>query len=218
VPGVYAGVYRSARSAARYPSQDVASLRVRHKQLTRRDFHQLDCSLVGCSPVVRPRAASINCSDPQPRSRPRRPSRAAPVSCADLRLRPRLRRAGRPSSFRRSSHTEIADLVCQRGAKGIRKSSPRPCLRRPRRPPCALTVLARRSSRAATTPPPAQPCGSMRFKLPGHVACRTVTDGTSEKDFILESLPDRGPRFSYLGTTFVAHGPFLPCPISNSTF
>jgi hypothetical protein len=33
-----------------YPSQDVVSLRVRHEQLTRLDFHQLDCSLVGCSP------------------------------------------------------------------------------------------------------------------------------------------------------------------------
>ena len=32
-----------------YPFPDVASLRVRHEQLTRLDFHQLDCSLVGCS-------------------------------------------------------------------------------------------------------------------------------------------------------------------------
>ena len=32
-----------------YPFRDVASLRVRHEQLTRLDFHQLDCSLVGCS-------------------------------------------------------------------------------------------------------------------------------------------------------------------------
>ena len=32
-----------------YPFRDVASLRVQHEQLTRLDFHQLDCSLVGCS-------------------------------------------------------------------------------------------------------------------------------------------------------------------------
>jgi len=32
-----------------YPFQDVASLRVRHGQLTQRDSHPLDCSLVGCS-------------------------------------------------------------------------------------------------------------------------------------------------------------------------
>jgi hypothetical protein len=32
-----------------YPFRDVASLRVQHGQLTRLDFHQLDCSLVGCS-------------------------------------------------------------------------------------------------------------------------------------------------------------------------
>jgi hypothetical protein len=32
-----------------HPVWDVASLRVRHEQLTRLDFHQLDCSLVGCS-------------------------------------------------------------------------------------------------------------------------------------------------------------------------
>ena len=31
------------------PFQDVASLRVRYGQLTRRDLHPLDCSLVGCS-------------------------------------------------------------------------------------------------------------------------------------------------------------------------
>ena len=29
--------------------RDVVSLRVRHEQLTRLDFHQLDCSLAGCS-------------------------------------------------------------------------------------------------------------------------------------------------------------------------
>ena len=32
-----------------YPFRDVVSLRVRHGQLTRRDLHPLDCSLVGCS-------------------------------------------------------------------------------------------------------------------------------------------------------------------------
>ena len=31
------------------PSQVVVSLRIRHEQLMRLDFHQLDCSLVGCS-------------------------------------------------------------------------------------------------------------------------------------------------------------------------
>ena len=34
-----------------YLPRDVASLRVRYEQLTRLDFHQLDCSLVGCSDV-----------------------------------------------------------------------------------------------------------------------------------------------------------------------
>jgi hypothetical protein len=34
-----------------YLPRDVASLRVRHEQLTRLDFHQLDCSLVGRSNV-----------------------------------------------------------------------------------------------------------------------------------------------------------------------
>ena len=33
----------------RYRYQAVASLRDRHRQLSRLDFHQLDCSLVGCS-------------------------------------------------------------------------------------------------------------------------------------------------------------------------
>jgi hypothetical protein len=32
-----------------YPFRDVVSLRVRYGQLTRRDLHPLDCSLVGCS-------------------------------------------------------------------------------------------------------------------------------------------------------------------------
>jgi hypothetical protein len=41
-------VYTTHRLAG-YPFQDVASLRVRHGQLTRRDLHPLDCSLVGCS-------------------------------------------------------------------------------------------------------------------------------------------------------------------------
>jgi hypothetical protein len=30
----------------------VASLRIRHEQLIRLDFHQLDCSLVGCSDAL----------------------------------------------------------------------------------------------------------------------------------------------------------------------
>ena len=41
-------VYTTHRPGG-YPSRDVVSLRVRHGQLTRLDFHQLDCSLVGCS-------------------------------------------------------------------------------------------------------------------------------------------------------------------------
>ncbi|RZB37212.1 MAG: hypothetical protein SRB2_01294 [Desulfobacteraceae bacterium Eth-SRB2] len=32
-----------------YLPRDVASLRIRHEQLIRLNFHQLDCSLVGCS-------------------------------------------------------------------------------------------------------------------------------------------------------------------------
>ena len=34
-----------------YLPRDVASLRIRHEQLIRLDFHQLDCSLVGRSDV-----------------------------------------------------------------------------------------------------------------------------------------------------------------------
>jgi len=32
--------------------RDVVSLRIRHEQLIRRDFHPLDCSLVGCSNLL----------------------------------------------------------------------------------------------------------------------------------------------------------------------
>lgn len=32
-----------------YPTQAVVSLRIQHEQLMRLDFHQQDCSLVGCS-------------------------------------------------------------------------------------------------------------------------------------------------------------------------
>ena len=39
----------TTHSSVGYLPRDVASLRVRHEQLTRLDFHQLDCSLVGCS-------------------------------------------------------------------------------------------------------------------------------------------------------------------------
>jgi hypothetical protein len=35
-----------------YLPRDVASLRIRHEQLIRLDFHQLDCSLVGRSDVA----------------------------------------------------------------------------------------------------------------------------------------------------------------------
>ena len=41
----------TTHSSVGYLPRDVASLRVRHEQLTRLDFHQLDCSLVGCSDV-----------------------------------------------------------------------------------------------------------------------------------------------------------------------
>jgi hypothetical protein len=41
-------VYSTHRSVGYLP-RDVVSLRVRHEQLTRLDFHQLDCSLVGRS-------------------------------------------------------------------------------------------------------------------------------------------------------------------------
>jgi hypothetical protein len=34
-----------------YLPRAVVSLRIRHEQLIRLDFHQLDCSLVGCSDV-----------------------------------------------------------------------------------------------------------------------------------------------------------------------
>jgi len=48
-----------------YPFQDVASLRVRHGQLTRRDLHPLDCSLVGCSfPRPAPRTGRAACPHP----------------------------------------------------------------------------------------------------------------------------------------------------------
>ena len=41
-------VYTTQNSVGYLP-RAVASLRVRYEQLTRLDFHQLDCSLVGCS-------------------------------------------------------------------------------------------------------------------------------------------------------------------------
>ncbi len=41
----------TTHSPVGYLPRDVASLRVRHEQLTRRDFHPLDCSLVGRSDV-----------------------------------------------------------------------------------------------------------------------------------------------------------------------
>jgi hypothetical protein len=41
----------TTHSSVGYLPRNVASLRVRHEQLTRLDFHQLDCSLVGCSNV-----------------------------------------------------------------------------------------------------------------------------------------------------------------------
>jgi hypothetical protein len=41
----------TTHSSVGYLPRDVASLRIRHEQLIRLDFHQLDCSLVGCSDV-----------------------------------------------------------------------------------------------------------------------------------------------------------------------
>jgi len=39
----------TTHSSVSYLPRDVVSLRIRHGQLIRLDFHQLDCSLVGCS-------------------------------------------------------------------------------------------------------------------------------------------------------------------------
>ena len=46
-----AGPY-TTHSLVGYVPLDVASLRVRYEQLTRLDFHQLYCSLVGCSGIL----------------------------------------------------------------------------------------------------------------------------------------------------------------------
>jgi len=61
-----------------YPSQDVVSLRVRYEQMTRLDFHQLDCSLVGCSSVPRPGQPPSAVQMPPPSPMPPRPP---PSSC-----------------------------------------------------------------------------------------------------------------------------------------
>ena len=45
-------VYTTHSSVGCLP-RDVASLRIRHEQLIRLDFHQLDCSLVGCPDVLK---------------------------------------------------------------------------------------------------------------------------------------------------------------------
>jgi hypothetical protein len=42
----------TTHSSGSYLPRDVASLRIRHEQLIRLDFHQLDCSLVGCSDAL----------------------------------------------------------------------------------------------------------------------------------------------------------------------
>lgn len=47
----------TTHSSVGYLPQDVASLRVRYEQLTRLDFHQLDCSLVGRSVGIELRRA-----------------------------------------------------------------------------------------------------------------------------------------------------------------
>ena len=41
----------TTHSPVGYLPRDVASLRIRHEQLIRRDFHPLDCGLVGRSDV-----------------------------------------------------------------------------------------------------------------------------------------------------------------------
>ena len=41
----------TTHSSVGYLPRDVALLRIRHEQLIQLDFHQLDCSLVGCSDV-----------------------------------------------------------------------------------------------------------------------------------------------------------------------
>ena len=43
----------TTHSPVGYLPRDVASLRIRHEQLIRLDFHQLDCSLVGRSDVLK---------------------------------------------------------------------------------------------------------------------------------------------------------------------
>jgi hypothetical protein len=43
----------TTHSPVGYLPRGVVSLRVRHEQLTRRDFHPLDCSLAGCSLIHR---------------------------------------------------------------------------------------------------------------------------------------------------------------------
>ena len=43
----------TTHSLVDYLPQDVVSLLIRHEQLIRLDFHQLDCSLVGCSDVLK---------------------------------------------------------------------------------------------------------------------------------------------------------------------
>jgi hypothetical protein len=42
----------TTHSSVGYLPRDMASLCIRHKQLIRLDFHQLDCGLVGCSNVL----------------------------------------------------------------------------------------------------------------------------------------------------------------------
>ena len=50
----------TTHSSVGYLPRDVASLRIRHGQLIRLDFHQLDCSLVGCSHVLHERSLFMN--------------------------------------------------------------------------------------------------------------------------------------------------------------
>ncbi|MDL1982185.1 MAG: hypothetical protein LWX02_12080 [Deltaproteobacteria bacterium] len=58
----------TTHSSVGYLPRDVASLRVRYERLTRLDFHQLDCSLVGCSGVPIPICVSISLTKNMPTS------------------------------------------------------------------------------------------------------------------------------------------------------
>jgi len=93
-----------------YPFQDVASLRVRHGQLTRQDLHPLDCSLVGCSPVARPG---------QPPSVVRTLVRVSVVPCG---------------------HRQLCESSSPAGHRQFCETPPRPRLHRPGQPPSVVRI------------------------------------------------------------------------------